>query len=1127
MLSRGQPSMEEQKHGAPQPTLEATSPTKLPTRVITYAWGDSYVEDLLSLTIPALLAPGNLPYLASELSCEVVILTEERWFDRVARNPAIQRLRTICPFKLIGLDDLITAPDKKYGMALTYALHRGFADLGPAMTDHWLIFLNADFVLAEGSLRNLLDHLRRGERLVASPSYCVVAKEVKTELLNRIDPKTTTLSMSPREMAKLVLAHRHNTIRGKTVNQGDFHIRYMEQFYWLLDDDTLLGHQMPVAIVGLRPERYVAEPNSFWDYGLMREFCPTAAPDVIGDSDEFLMVELREQDVAHDQILPGWPQAQEFGERMISWVTPYQRDFARYPLTLHTNNVPANIEDGRRALRAFVDEVLSYVPADLPSHVGHPQWTYHLAGFTTARYQFLSSHLGPLTETTEPPSHLSRLDQIWWKLDGRQKRLSRRRAECVETMNHQRDLIQRSRDRTQKAILEEQTRERQELDQQFLDEFTGTASRSPSNKGFAQSSFDQNVGSGVAQESFNPPAPASQWFEILGRYEDKYSSQRQQEKARQAALEAALEAINAYYPERIRSLDRELEKLKVEYRLQIGEIAAATAVPFLRMRRGASAPSTDIRRSAAGRLARRLYYPLFGKWPRVTKLSPYWDAMRYLHQLTERAAARGAKDVLYVGDRSNISATVAHLPGLHAWVSVAGLMTGNIGGTFAQPPQFDICLCDLEFADLARFSEIHHAAKRFMRPGGTIIGFQMNADGAPLPINELAKNLSNVERARIYYAGSDRSANLLRAHRSALSVPRRSRLILLGNIVIRLGLLAPKVWITNVVEELTSEKRQATPPAVITSITAEIRLPEFEGDDGAVEYAKASGVYIDGAEAPVAEARLVAPILANPPGTLVILTFGQSNAANSCEEHYTPRGAVHVFNIFDMKFYRAVDPLPGASDAGGSVWGRLGDRLIDAGFARSVLFVPIAFGATYIEDWAPGAQRYRRLMFALHRLKWAGIAVDMLCWHQGEVDANHTAMTADEYRDCFRAMLRGVREAGVEAPVYVALATLCEDKSHPFQNSAQIRLGQKQLVSIDSVLPGPDTDEIGIAHRRDGCHFAASGQKLAAQAWFKAITAGRFKRQRVRLQYRLESWFAANVPKGVRRPAGDGNGDRS
>jgi Carbohydrate esterase, sialic acid-specific acetylesterase len=245
----------------------------------------------------------------------------------------------------------------------------------------------------------------------------------------------------------------------------------------------------------------------------------------------------------------------------------------------------------------------------------------------------------------------------------------------------------------------------------------------------------------------------------------------------------------------------------------------------------------------------------------------------------------------------------------------------------------------------------------------------------------------------------------------------------------------------------------------------------------------------------VAEHRLVAPGIANPPGTKVILTFGQSNAANWGEERYAARGAVHVFNMFDMKFYRAIDPLPGASvDTGrvygGSVWGRLGDRLIDAGFARSVLFVPIAFGASYVEDWAPGGGCYPRLMLALHRLKRAGITVDLLCWQQGEANANHTSMTADEYRDCFRAILRGVREAGVKAQVYVALATLCENDSHPFQNSAEIRLGQKKLVSLgDRVLPGPDLDQIGIEHRRDGCHFSASGQELAAQAWFLAISA--------------------------------------
>jgi hypothetical protein len=1116
-LLRNPPNMDEHKQATAQPSFETAPSIKLPTRVITYAWGDAYVEDLLSLTIPALLAAGNLPYLASQVSCEVVMLTEERLFARVSAHPAIERIRAICPFKLIGLDDLITAPDKKYGMALTYALHRGFADLGAAMTDHWLIFLNADFVLAEGSLRNLLDHLVRGERLVASPSYCVVAKETKPDLLKRVDPKTRTLSMTPREMAKLALAHRHNTIRSKTVNQNTFHIRYMEQFYWLLDDSTLLGHQMPVAIVGLRPECYVAEPNSYWDHGLMREFCPTAEPDVIGDSDDFLMIELREQEVAHDDILPGWPQPVELAERMISWVTPYQRDFARYPLTLHAADVPANVDEGRRMLSAFVNEVMSHVPANLPSHVGHPQWVHHWTGFAAARYQFLSSRLGPLTESTEPPSHFTKVDQVWWKLDGQQKRLLRQRAEYIEMMDRQRELIQREGDLIQKAILKENTKELAKLDEQFLKEFTSAASRAAKDKSFAQLSFDRNTGSGARQEPCSSPGQANQWFEILSRYDEKYSGLREKEKAYKAALDDALEAVNTYYPQRIHAINLELERLGGEHLLLIGKTAAPATFPFLRMRRGSSVPSTTVRGSRAGQLARRFYYRLFGRWPRVSKLSPYWIPLRHLRELTEYAAERRAKDVLYIGERSNISGMLANSSGLHAWMSVAGLMTNGSGGTFAQPPQFDICLCDLEFADFARFSEIYAASLRFMRHGGTIIGFHLNADGAPLPIhqNEIGKDLQQIPPARVYYAGSPRSAKLLRTFRSTLSIPRRLNVIFLAKIAARLGLLVPQIWIRNFVEGLGSKKRHSTPGAVATSITTQIRLPEFPWDNGTVQFAKDGGVFVaDEAEAPVAEDRLVSPSIANPPGTTVILTFGQSNAANSGEERYAARGAVHVFNIFDMRFYRAIDPLPGASDSGGSVWGRLGDKLIDAGVAPSVLIVPIAFGATYITDWAPGGLFHRRLSFALHRVKSAGIKIDMLCWHQGEADANHTGMSADEYCRYFRSMLREVREVGVDAPVYVALATLCEEAPHPFQNRVEIRRGQRKLISIrDRILPGPDTDMIGIEHRRDGCHFAASGQQLAAQAWFKAITAGPLRTRMVWARYRLKSTFAASSPR--------------
>src|SRR6516164_5184217 len=356
---------------------------KCPTRVITYAWGEKYVDTLLTLTLPALLAPGNLPYVASEVPCELVILSQRRFFSKFDRDPVIARLRNICPVRFISLDDLIVSKDK-YGMTLTYALHRAFSDLGPAMTEHWQIFLNADFILADRSLRTVIRHLSRGQRIVASPSYCTIAEEVTPELRKHLDAATSTLSIPHRELARLILQHRHTVIRGKTVNQTSFHMRYMDQFYWSIDDSTLIGSQMPVSIVGLRPERYVAEPNSYWDFGLIWEYCPQAEICVIGDSDECVMLELRDKSVAEDQVVLGPPNNQEIAERMVTWVTPYQRHFLNFPLTLHDRDLPPTVEEVRAKLRSFVDEVMSNAPP-LPSHIKHSQWEYHWPDFQDAR----------------------------------------------------------------------------------------------------------------------------------------------------------------------------------------------------------------------------------------------------------------------------------------------------------------------------------------------------------------------------------------------------------------------------------------------------------------------------------------------------------------------------------------------------------------------------------------------------------------------------------------------------------------------------------------------------------------------------------------------------------------------
>ena len=358
-----------------------------PVRIITMAWGERYINKLLSLTLPAVLAPGNLPALAAAFDCEFILVTEEAFFDRIRNSPVFRRLEEYCPARLLMLDDLIASAGM-YGLSLTMALHRGFVDLGEKMTEYYLIFLNADFILADGSFRTLVRCMLAGERLIHAPSYCVVLEQVVPILFQRFTEQGHTLALSPREMASLALAHRHNTIRAKTVNQRLFHIAYIEQFYWQVDDSTLLGHQMPIALVCMKPERAVPEMRTFWDYGVVSEFCPTTKPCVLGDSDDFLMIELRSQRTAREQLALGWPSVEQIATTLSAFVTQDQKDMGLYSLVLHSRDLPEATERAKAQLREFVESVYRLMPEKAIDHLDHKFWVYHYELFQRSRAEF-------------------------------------------------------------------------------------------------------------------------------------------------------------------------------------------------------------------------------------------------------------------------------------------------------------------------------------------------------------------------------------------------------------------------------------------------------------------------------------------------------------------------------------------------------------------------------------------------------------------------------------------------------------------------------------------------------------------------------------------------------------------
>jgi len=235
-----------------------------------------------------------------------------------------------------------------------------------------------------------------------------------------------------------------------------------------------------------------------------------------------------------------------------------------------------------------------------------------------------------------------------------------------------------------------------------------------------------------------------------------------------------------------------------------------------------------------------------------------------------------------------------------------------------------------------------------------------------------------------------------------------------------------------------------------------------------------------------ATGRVEAPLAAvRGKRTMVALVFGQSNAANAGET----AGGAHqgVFELYGGRLYRARDPLLGAEGDGGSVWLRLGEKAVTSGEFEAVVLVSFAVGATGIARWAPGGSLHQVLLERIDQALGTGLRFTHLLWHQGEADAESGTSETD-YREKFLAMLAAIRARGVDAPIYVAVASRCGR----IRGAAPIRSAQSALRNPASrILAGPDTDQLGPADRYNGCHFSTEGLDKAATLWWEAIRQGR------------------------------------
>lgn len=240
-------------------------------------------------------------------------------------------------------------------------------------------------------------------------------------------------------------------------------------------------------------------------------------------------------------------------------------------------------------------------------------------------------------------------------------------------------------------------------------------------------------------------------------------------------------------------------------------------------------------------------------------------------------------------------------------------------------------------------------------------------------------------------------------------------------------------------------------------------------------------------QAVIVEGRTPAPCPRQDSTVGVVLVIGQSNAANYAEKLFKTKYPSAVLNYFSGMCYAAESPLLGASGTEGEFITPLADRLIQNETYDSVVIVAAAVGGSRIADWGAAGSINRSLVETIGQM--TTYQITDVVWHQGEADFTARTSTLDYERD-FKSLQRSLTKAGVNAPIFISVATKCGYDEIWVQDN-QIVVAQRHLVDNVRVFLAADTDDILIAgdRRSDECHLAQSGQLKVANAYADAIHA--------------------------------------
>jgi 2-polyprenyl-3-methyl-5-hydroxy-6-metoxy-1,4-benzoquinol methylase len=362
-------------------TLEGRPPPRQ-IKLLLPVWGYEFCRQFLRLSLPTLLAPGNVPTLARTLPTEFVFLTSRRDEPMIRDSAGFRQLAKVCRVSFLLVDDIVTEGNHSTTVTLAYA--RAMRLTGAEMLDTCFFFLVSDYIVADGSLASVIERIMAGASGVQAGNFQIVEDDAMPWFSENPERMEEPLILPPRDLMQWSLARLHPATIANTVNVPLSHSTHSNRLFWRVDADTLIGRFYLMHMICVRPEVTDFVVGASCDYSFIPEMCPSGNVAFMTDSDDYLVIEA--QPFGHESgfLRVGAIEPRQLAGSLSEWTTETHRNNAGHTLVFHSADLPVSLQGAIGEADTFVGRVNQLLKPQPQPHRGHPYWRGAIAAHQAA-----------------------------------------------------------------------------------------------------------------------------------------------------------------------------------------------------------------------------------------------------------------------------------------------------------------------------------------------------------------------------------------------------------------------------------------------------------------------------------------------------------------------------------------------------------------------------------------------------------------------------------------------------------------------------------------------------------------------------------------------------------------------